>query len=238
MRLRGSELAVPWKRLFAEFGVIVAGVLIALAVDSWWERRQEQKLAEEYLRQLLVDFRETERGLQGTIEGDTRTLERAEAVLDRAYTGRFPPADSLDLPSGYNYFEPLTGTLTALVEGGDLRLVADDSLRFDLIGHSALIRSTEAVLRHTESLIWNSTEQLSLGRARHSRAAEQAAASGGAGRVQVDVRGLLSDPDVISALQMQAAASRIRLFSLGRLEEPTARIVRRLEADVGSPAAD
>ena len=224
---------MPWKRLFAEFGVIVAGVLIALAVDAWWEGRQEQKQAEEYLQQLLVDFQETERGLQGTIAGDTRTLERVNSVLDRAYTGPFPPADSLDLPSGYNYFEPLTGTLTALVEGGDLRLIGNDSVRFELIGFSALVESTEAVLRHTEGLVWHSTEQLSLGRARHSRAVARDAANSGRGPVQVDVAGLLNDPEIISALQMQAAASRIRLFNLRRLVEPTTRIIRRLEAEIG-----
>jgi type II secretory pathway pseudopilin PulG len=225
---------MPWKRLFAEFGVIVAGVLIALAVDSWWERQQEQKQAGEYLQQLLVDFQETQRGLQGTIAGDTRTLERVNSVLNRAFIGPFPPADSLDLPTGYNYFEPLTGTLTALVEGGDLRLIGNDSVRFELIGFSALIESTEAILRHTETLIWHGTEQLSLGRARHSRSAARGAANGGRGWVQVDVAGLLNDPDIISALQMQAAASQIRLFNLRRLEEPTTRIIRRLEAELGS----
>lgn len=233
MRLRGTELSLPWKRLLAEFGVIVSGVLIALAVDAWWERQQEQKQAEEYLQQLLVDFRETQRGLQGTIAGDTETFDRVNSVLDRAFTGPFPPADSLDLPTGYNYFEPLTGTLTALVEGGDLRLIGNDSVRFELIGFAALIESTEAVLRHTESLIWHSTERLSLGRASHSRTVPRRAADGGPGPVQVDVAGLLNDPDVISALQMQAAASQVRLFNLRRLEEPTTRIIERLEAELG-----
>lgn len=233
MRLRGTELSLPWKRLFAELGVIVAGVLIALAVDAWWERQQEQKRAEEYLQQLLADFRETERGLRGTIAGDTRTLQRVTSVLDRARTGSFPPADSLELPSGYDYFEPLTGTLTALVAGGDLRLLGNDSVRFELIRFSALIESTEEILHHSESLIWHSTEQLSLGRARHSRAAARGPANDGQSRAAIDVAGLLSDPDVISALQMQAAASQIRLFNLGRLEEPTRRIIRRLEAELG-----
>lgn len=234
MRLRGTVELIPWGRLLAELGVIIAGVLIALAVDAWWERQQEQERAEEYLQQLLVDLQQTQRSLQGAIEGDNRTLERVNSVLNRAYTGPFPPADSLDLPSGYNFFEPLTGTLTALVESGDLRLIDSDSVRFELLRFSALIESTEAVLRHMETLIWHSTEQLSLGRARHSHAAARGAASSPGGRVQVDVAGLLNDPGIISALQMQAVASQIRLFNLGRLEQPTARIIRRLGAELGS----
>src|SRR5687768_12316825 len=147
MRLHVTELSLPWKRLFAEFGVIVAGVLIALAVDAWWERQQQQKQAEEYVQQLLVDFQKTQRRIQGTIEGDTKTLERVNSVLNRALRGPFPAADSLDLPTGYNYFEPLTGTLKALVEGGDLRLIRNDSIRFALVGFSALIDATETILR-------------------------------------------------------------------------------------------
>jgi type II secretory pathway pseudopilin PulG len=234
MRLRVTESSFPWKRLAAEFGVIVAGVLIALAVDSWWERQQEQKQAEEYLQQLLIDFQQTQRRLQGTIAGDTQTLERVNSVLSRAFAGPFPPADSLELPTGYNYFEPLAGTLTALVEGGDLRLIRNDSIRFELIAFSALIETTETVLRHTETMIWHSTEQLTLGRARHSQSAARRAANGGRGWERIDVAGALNDPGIISALQVQAVASQIRLFNLRRLEEPTARIIGRLEAELGS----
>ena len=234
MRLRVTELSLPWKRLFAEFGVIVGGVLIALAVDSWWERQQEQNQAEEYLQQLLADFQGTQRRLQGTIAGDTKTLERVNRVVDRAFRGPFPSADSLELPTGYNYFEPLTGTLTALVEGGDLRLIGNDSIRFDLIAFSALIDATESILQHTETLVWHSTERVTLGRARHSRPAAQRPANGGRAAVQVDVAGALNDPEIISALQVQAVASQIRLFNLRRLEEPTTRIIRRLEAELGS----
>jgi hypothetical protein len=86
-------------------------------------------------------------------------------VIGRALRGPLPQADSLELPTGYNQFEPLTGTLAALVQGGDLRLLRSDSIRFELIALSALIHETETILRHTETLIWNSTERVILGRA-------------------------------------------------------------------------
>jgi hypothetical protein len=232
MRLRGTELSLPWKRLFAEFGVIVSGVLIALAVDSWWERKQEQQQAGDYLKQLLVDFQETRRRLQGTIAGDSIMLERVNSVLDRAYAGPFPAPDSLELPTGYNFFEPLTGTLTALVASGDLRLIGNDSIRFELIGFSALIDATKSILSHTETLIWHSTERVTLGRARHSRSAGQRRPSSGA---TVDVARALNDPEIISALQVQAAASQIRLFNLRRLVEPITHAIERLQAELGSP---
>jgi hypothetical protein len=197
-----------------------------------WERQQERDQAEEYLMQLLVDFQETERRLQGTIAAETTRLEGVNSVIARALGGPLPQADSLELPTGYNYFEPLTGTLVALVEGGDLRLLRSDSIRFGLIAFSALIHETEAVLRHTETLIWNSTERVALGRARHSQSAASREANAGIGWGQVDVAGVLNDPEIISALQVQAAATQIRLFNLGRLEAPTSRIIRLIRAEL------
>ena len=230
MRLEQVGSALPWKRLLAEFTVIVAGVLIALAVDSWWERRQERSRAREYVQQLLVDFETTERRLRSTIEAETQRLEGVTTVIDRALRGPWPQADSLELPTGYNYFEPLKGTLTALIEGGDLRLLRSDSVRFELIAFSALLHETETVLRHTETLIWNSTDRVLNGRTRHSQSAARRQTNAGRGWGRVDVAGVLTDPEVISALQLQAAASRIRLFNLGRLEEPTTRLIRLLRA--------
>jgi hypothetical protein len=232
MRLGLAGSSLPWKRLLAEFAVIVAGVLIALAVDSWWERRQERNQEEEYLKQLLVDFQATERRLRGAIAADTKRVEEVNSVIGRALRGPLPQADSLELPTGYNYLEPLTGTLTALVQGGDLRLLRSDSIRFELIAYSALIHETETILRHTETLIWNSTERVILGRARHSQSAARREANAGLGWGQVDVAGALNDPEIISALQVQAAASQIRLFNLRRLEAPTSRIIRLIRAEL------
>lgn len=48
---------IPWKRLGAELVVIIAGVLIALGVDSWAGRRHDRTLEKEYLRALSEDLR-------------------------------------------------------------------------------------------------------------------------------------------------------------------------------------
>jgi hypothetical protein len=235
MNRGAAGLSLPWKRLTAELAVIVVGVLIALGADAWWEQRHEDRQAEEYLQQLLVDFRETERALRNAIAGDSRSLESASRVIDGAFRGRFPPVDSLELPTGYHFFQPLTGTLTALVQGGDLRLLDSDTLRFELVAYSATIDDVETVLRHTETMIWNSTERVLGGRARHSQSALRRTMNGGSGWGQVDVADALNDPELISALQVQAMASQIRLFNLRRLEEPTNRLIRLIQAALGEP---
>lgn len=232
MRVGRAGASIPWSRLFAELAVIVAGVLIALAANSWWERRQEQKHAREYLEQLLVDVQTTEQRLRSIIDTETQRLEIVNSIISRALDGPWPQPDSLQLPTGYDYFEPLTGTVTALIQSGDLRLLRSDSIRFELIAFSALIRETETGLRHTESMIWSSTERVAAGRARHSQSAARRGANAGRGWGQVDVAGVLNDPEVISALQIQALATHLRIFNLGRLEEPTSRIVGLLRAEL------
>lgn len=88
-------------------------------------------------------------------------------------------------------------------------------------------------MRHMETLIWHSTERIVLGRARHSQTSLRRAANHGSGWGQVDVAGALNDPEIISALQVQAMASQIRIFSLGRFQEPTRRVIRLIQAELG-----
>lgn len=232
MRVHSAESSRPWKRLVAELATIIAGVLIALAVNAWWERRQERNEAEQYMRQLLVDFQVNQRRLQGTIQAETQRLELVNRVLDRTFHRAYPSADSLATPTGYNQFDPLTGTVAALLQTGDLRLLPNDSLRFELIAFSALVDEVNTSLHHTETLIWNSTERVIEGRARHSQSSARRGANGGRGWGEIDVVGALNDPEIVSALQVQVVATQVRLFNLRRLEKPIARIIRLLGTEV------
>jgi hypothetical protein len=218
-----------WRRVLGELTLIVGGVLIALAVDSWREDYQERRQETAYLGQLLLDLRETDSRLKISMRGDSAMFDQVNWMIDRAFAGPLPPADSLDLSAGYTQFRPLTGTLVALIQSGDLRLVQSDSIRFQLIAYAALVDATHTLLRHTETLIWNSWERIILGRARHSRSADGGGATGWA---QINVSTVLGDPDVISALQVQAGASQNRVRNLRRLEEPTAVLIRLLESEL------
>ena len=60
---------IPWGRLIAEGGAIVVSILLAFAIDAWWEERQErveeqqilQDLADEFtlIRDVLADHKDT-----------------------------------------------------------------------------------------------------------------------------------------------------------------------------------
>ena len=229
MPLRSGQ-SLNWKPVIGQLALIVGGVLIALAVDSWWENRQERHEERAYLEQLLADLRETESRLETSIAGDGRTLDWVSWVTDRAFNGPLPPPDSLDLPTGYTQFRPLTGTSMALVQSGDIQLLRNDSIRFRLIAYTALINATETLLRHTETLIWNSTERVIHGRLRHARSSN---VRGDVAWGTIDVAAALSDPELVSALEVQKAASQNRIRNLQRLQQPTTELIQLLSTELG-----
>jgi hypothetical protein len=229
MPLRSGQ-SLNWKPVIGQLALIVGGVLIALAVDSWWGNRQERHEERAYLEQLLADLRETESRLENSIDGDVGMLDRVSRVLDRALNGPLPPPDSLDLPTGYNQFRPLTGTAMALVQGGDIQLLRNDSIRFRLIAYTALINATETLLRHTETLIWNSMERKILGFLRHARSSND---RGDVASRTIDVAAALSDPELVSALEVQKAASQNRIRNLQRLQQPTTELIQLLASELG-----
>lgn len=228
----GHASSTVWKRAFGELVLIVGGVLIALALDSWREEQQERQQETAYLQQLLLDLRETEERLNRSAAGDSAILGEISRVLDRAFRGKPPPGDSFDISLGYSPFRPLIGTQMALVQGGDLRLLQSDSIRFRLIAYSALMDATEALLRHTERLIWNMTEPIIHGQVRHSQSSAPSGIAETPAWREIDVAAALSDPALVSALQTHALASRNRIGNLRRLEEPLSELIRLVEVEL------
>lgn len=47
---------VPWKRLSAEIAAIVLSILLAFAIDAWWEDRGDRKSEQWLLQRLKADF--------------------------------------------------------------------------------------------------------------------------------------------------------------------------------------
>ncbi len=47
---------IPWKRTTVEVSAIVASILLAFAIDAWWEERTEQARADELLLSLELEW--------------------------------------------------------------------------------------------------------------------------------------------------------------------------------------
>ncbi|GHB95301.1 hypothetical protein GCM10010080_03420 [Thermomonas carbonis] len=111
----------------------MAGVLVALAVNAWWQGRQERQVEIAYLQQLHVDLQASSQTLADThalIEGMTRA---SASVLHQFWRpGQRSDGDLRKLmaePLRSRRVLPVLGTARSLIASGDLRLIQSTSLR-------------------------------------------------------------------------------------------------------------
>jgi len=137
-------------RLLAEFLLIVAGVTVALGADSLWSLRQDRVREAEYLGQLRSDLEENRSRLVAAIADEETLGAAALAALQAVSVGAPIGEDSarawLIERRALGYSDPrlLTGTFSALVDSGDLRVVRDPAVRKSIIGYLPQITADQA----------------------------------------------------------------------------------------------
>ena len=157
MKQTGLSIEFSWKHALGEFVLIVTGVLVAMAANSWWESRQDHTKEETYLSQLLADTHANEERVDSAFAVDSAAmvstnrwldiLSGAEPIPPRDTTrrGGIRGADAFTSPD----FRPLLGTYTALLETGDLQLLESPDLRFRLVAYQSSLESVRETVRHT-----------------------------------------------------------------------------------------
>jgi hypothetical protein len=73
---------IQWKRIGIEAAAIVASILLAFAIDAWWEDHKEAASRSSQLQSLVREFEEAhrhlsqeKRGLEGSLAGTIKILE-------------------------------------------------------------------------------------------------------------------------------------------------------------------
>ena len=128
----------------AEFLVVVTGVLVALSVQSCYKRREERRSETSYLRQLASDLRQNEVRLARNLLEDSITISKALGMLRFMRSdGPLRPLDSLIWWASISTptLDVVTGTLSALTQTGDIRLIRSDALRGDILTYAALVNA-------------------------------------------------------------------------------------------------
>jgi len=116
-----------------ELVVIIAGVLIALAIDEWRGNIKDAKTEAEYVQQLLAD-------LQTTIDrvSSAAAEELDNEIATKKLLALFEKAESeepglvrslIPLACDFNNPVPVLGTADTLVSTGDLRLIRNATSR-------------------------------------------------------------------------------------------------------------
>lgn len=211
-----------FRRLLGEFALIVAGVTVALGADSLWDYWQDRVAEREYLTQLESDLVENQRRMDEAIELEKLQSAAGQSALKAIVAGGAIDADSAQAwlierrALFYSDPRPLTGTFTALVETGDLRVIRDPKKRKAVIGYLSQITADKAEFdRFVDQTMGYIAQFREAG-----TGPDRAWASLGASAV----RALLEDPrnPVLStALEGLITSCEIRLVYLNRMVEAT-----------------
>jgi len=137
---------VNWHQAAAEVGLILIGVLIALAVDNWRVEQQEKREERAYLEALLEDFQENRQSLLDQIEVQKNIIDLGDEILRILSEGLAEENadDFLESLSGLYYFRrwaPITGTYDDLVGSGKLLFISNISLRNELSAFQRILAS-------------------------------------------------------------------------------------------------
>ncbi len=132
-----SSSTVPWVRLVAQGVSIVASILLAFAIDAWWQGRLEDKA----VREILVSLQEEFTVHRTTLLQDKAlwaTHEESVSRLLRLFkSGENPgPAvmDTLILALTWMHtWDPGSGAHKALIASGSLELIENIDLRNNLL---------------------------------------------------------------------------------------------------------
>jgi hypothetical protein len=133
-----------YRQIFAELIVIVAGVLVALAIDEWRENQGNKSVEREYVHQLVSDLRSTEKLVVSALEYNASADAAASRLLAVFETGEaVEPEEIRKLLEGLFNFDnpvPVLGTADALVATGDLRLIRDPEIRSEITRYLSYTR--------------------------------------------------------------------------------------------------
>jgi hypothetical protein len=144
-----------------ELVVVSLGVLVALAADSWWRGQQDVDRALGYMRALQADMSQARVQLDTGLERTDDQLERTETMLGWIRSDAPIPdgATCCGIAIGGDPDIPL-GTLSALVQTGDVNLIESEELRALIVSRHAVLASQELRLGRFYDLVLDNLRDL------------------------------------------------------------------------------
>lgn len=137
-----------WRWVLAETGIVVAGILIAFSLNSWWDGRAAAEREQAHLQALEADFGRNVQQLEALVGFQesvadaslgllliARGQEAAEAVRVERLMGQVFASDR---------FDATMGAYEDLVNSGGLAQIRDERLRASLATFASMLDSRYA----------------------------------------------------------------------------------------------
>jgi hypothetical protein len=142
-RMTDSQ-TIQWRRIAVESVAIVLSILLAFAIDAWWEERLERTAEAEILLGLEQEFQDTQALIDDKLAqyGNMRT---AVAQLLVAHEQKAWQYEAMTIDRAVQWLISPTsiefggGVLDAVVSAGRLEIISDKTLRSKLAGWQAMM---------------------------------------------------------------------------------------------------
>lgn len=129
-------------RLALEASVIIGSILLAFALDAWWDERQEVERVSELLEAVAAEFDAEIAGLDSIIAVNRRVVVAQYDLVEVTDPARsVPDPDTVETifaaGGSYEIYDPSFGALAAIISSGGLERVEDAEVRDRLAGWNA-----------------------------------------------------------------------------------------------------
>lgn len=217
------------RRRAGEVAIVTVGILIAFALDAWWDSRAQAREEQIHLRALVSDMQQNVTALKALLETEEKIMAGSRELLERARAE--PVRADAPLQELFNQvfnsgrYDPVMGAYEALVNSGGLTLIRDETVRAALAGFAAKVRG-----RYTES--WSDEHYFAFarefaGRVMLMHAREMDAAA----REQV-LREMLREPRFQEHLAMRYYSERDMASRYRYLHEQAEQLLSQLQEQV------
>ena len=126
----------PWKRLITEGAVIVASILLAFAIDAWWDEHRKNDDIREVLSLVEIETKTNLSNLAKSIEHHEKILMAIRAAHDEQSIKSVIGDAVIDV----EVFESTADALQTLISTGMLGAIDDVDLRIALIAFDGLAK--------------------------------------------------------------------------------------------------
>jgi hypothetical protein len=127
---------IDYKNYFSQLLIVVAGILIALYLDSLREDSANKNREQFYLKSLKADFEHSLASLTTILNEDAKSDLAVRKLLKVMNSNNSIRPDSVKKLMrnlfGFNRFVPASGTYKEIISTGSLQILRDDDLRIAL----------------------------------------------------------------------------------------------------------
>jgi hypothetical protein len=140
----------PGRKLMVEFVVIVTGVFIALAAESWWSERENRRIERELREDIIVEFESNIQILDADIAENEESRKRIGMLNGLSDEALLALDDSMLSEQFEPYlqwagFDPEMGSIQAFVDSGNVGTISDRELRLLLSRWAGLLEKRRRV---------------------------------------------------------------------------------------------